>query len=299
MNKYIIGLDVGGTKIAAGAVDSHGKIVKTVTIPTEAGRGKKIILKNILAAASKVWLPGVSAIGVAMAGQCDFRQGIFLSGPNFPKNFRSINIRKFLSKEFRVSVSLDNDARAFALAESVFGAGRGYKNILGLTLGTGIGGGIIVDGKILRGKNNTAGEVGHMTLDSGSPFCCSCGRYGHFEALASGTALVNFYRKNANKNLNTFEIEKLALAGDKKAKLAMLWLGKNLAAGLASLAQIFDPEIIILGGGMSKVPSAVRTALREFKKAVIYKSLKKTKIVKAKLGREAGIIGAALLAKQK
>jgi glucokinase len=299
MQKYVIGLDVGGTKIAAGTVDNKGKIVKKITLPTETKRGKKIILKNIITAASKVWLPGVSAIGVGMAGQCDFKNGVFLSGPNFPKNFKNINIEKFLSREFQVPVHLDNDARIFTLAESVFGAGRGFKNIIGLTLGTGIGGGIMIDGKILRGKNNTAGEIGHTTIDVSSSFRCSCGRLGHFESLASGTALVNFYKKTAKKNLNAFEIEKAALTGDEKAEEAMLWLGKNLAAGLASLAQIFDPEIIILGGGISNVPAVILPALREFKKAVIYKSLKNTKIKRAKLGREAGIVGAALLAKNK
>ncbi len=299
MSKYIIGLDIGGTKIAAGTVDSSGKIVKKITIPTEAGRGKKIILKNILTAASKVWLPGVSAIGVAIAGQCDFRRGVFLFGPNFQKNFKNINIGKFLSKEFRVPVCLDNDARAFTLAESIYGAGRGYKNIVGLTLGTGIGGGIVINGNILRGKNNTAGEFGHMTIDAASPYRCSCGKAGHFEALASGTALVNFYKKLSGKNLDAIKIEKKLIAGDGRAKKAFSLLSKYLGLGLASLTQLLDPEIIVLGGGFSNAPGLLSATLREFKKAVIYKSLKKTKIIKAKLGRNAGIVGAALVARKK
>jgi glucokinase len=299
MQKYTIGLDVGGTKIAAGAVDSHGKIVKKTTIPTEAGRGKKIILKNILAAASKVWLPGVSAIGLAMAGQCDFRRGVFLSGPNFPKNFKNINIGKFLNKAFRVPVSLDNDARAFTLAEATFGAGRGYKNIIGLTLGTGIGGGIVINGKILRGKDNTAGEIGHMTIDAKSFYRCGCGRLGHFEALASGTALENFYKKLADEKLTGQEIAAKANSGDQKAKQALAALSRYLAIGLANLAQLLNPDIIIIGGGMSGVPALLPAALQQFKKAVIYNSLKNTKIVKAKLGRDAGIVGAALLAREK
>ena len=299
MQKYTIGLDVGGTKIAAGAVDSRGKIVKKITIPTEARRGKKIILKNILTAASKIWLPGVSAIGVAMAGQCDFKNDIFLSGPNFPKNFKNINIGKFLNKTFRVPVSLDNDARAFTLAEATFGAGRGKKDLVGLTLGTGIGGGIVINGKILRGKDNTAGEIGHMTIDAKSFYRCSCGRFGHFEALASGTALENFYKKLSGKTLNAIEIEKKFIAGDKNAKKAFSLLSKYLALGLANLAHLLDPEIIILGGGMSNAPDILPVALREFKKEVIYNSLGNTKIVKAKLGRDAGIVGAALLARKK
>jgi len=299
MNKYTIGLDIGGTKIAAGAVDSHGKIIKKITLPTEAHRGKKIILKNVLTAASKVWLPGTGAIGLAMAGQCDFKNGIFVSGPNFPKNFRNVNIGKFLKENFRVPVYLDNDARAFTLAESVYGAGRGFKNILGITLGTGIGGGIVIDGKILRGKNNTAGELGHMTLDASSFYRCGCGQFGHFEALASGTALENFYKKFSGKFFPGREIAKKILAKEKNAKQAVAQLGKFLGLGLANLAQLLNPDIIVVGGGASITPTLWPAALREFKKRVIYKSLQKTKIVKAKLGGDAGIIGATLLTKSK
>jgi len=297
MNKYIIGLDIGGTKIAAGAVDNRGKIVKKIILPTEARRGKKIILKNILTAASKVWLPDTKAIGLAMAGQCDFKNGIFVSGPNFPKNFRNVNIGKFLKENFRVPVYLDNDARAFTLAESVYGAGRGFKNVLGITLGTGIGGGIVIDGKILRGKNNTAGELGHMTLYASSPYRCSCGQFGHFEALASGTALENFYKKLSGKFLPGKEIAKKILAKGKNAKQAVAQLSKYLGLGLASLTQLLNPDIIVVGGGASITPTLWPAALREFKKRVIYKSLKNTKIVKAELGSDAGIIGATLLNK--
>lgn len=299
MNKYIIGLDVGGTKIAAGAVDSHGKVIKKITLPTETRRGKKIILKNILAAASKVWLPGVKDIGVAMAGQCDFRRGIFLSGPNFPKNFQNINLGKILKNNFHVPVYLDNDAHAFTLAEVTFGAGRGKKNVVGLTLGTGIGGGLIINGRLIRGKNNTAGELGHMTLDGGSPHRCSCGRYGHFEALSSGTALENFYKKLTNKFLAGPEIVVRAKSGDKKAKQALAMLSHYLATGLANLVQILDPDVVVVGGGLSNLPTLWPAALQEFKKGVIYKSLKNTKIIKAKLGDDAGIIGATLLTKSK
>lgn len=297
MQKYIIGLDVGGTKIAAGTVTLNGKIVKKITIPTEVSRGKKIILKNILMAASKVWLPGVRAIGVGMAGQCDFKNGIFISGPNFPKNFKNIGLTQILEKNFHVPASLDNDARAFTLVESVYGAGRYYKNAVGITLGTGIGGGVVIDGKIFRGKDNLAGEIGHMTLDASSPYRCGCGKFGHFEALASGNALENFYKKLTGKNLTGQEIVAKEKSGDKKAGQAITLLSRYLAAGLANLAQLLNPDIIILGGGISNISALWPPTLRQFKKDVIYKSLKNTKIVRARLGNNAGIIGATLLTK--
>lgn len=299
MNKYIIGLDVGGTKIAAGTVNGRGKIVKKIVIPTETRRGKKIILKNILTAASKVWLPGVKAIGLAMAGQCDRRRGVFLSGPNFPKNFKNIALTKILENNFHVPASLDNDARAFTLVEAIYGAGRRYKNVIGVTVGTGIGGGVIIGGHLMRGKNNLAGELGHMTLDAESSLRCSCGRFGHFEALASGTAMVNIYKKTTGKTLNTFEIEEKYKNGDKTAKKVFAMVSSYLALGLANLAQILNPDVIVIGGGLSKIPNLWPAALREFRKRVIYKSLKNTPIVKAKLGDDTGIIGATLLTNSK
>jgi glucokinase len=295
MQKYIIGLDVGGTKIAAGMVDSRGKVVKKIVIPTEANRGKKIILKNILAAVSKVWLPDAKAIGVGMAGQCDARRGIFVTGPNFPKNFKNIGVKQLLENKFHLPVSLDNDARCFTLAESNLGAGRLYKNIIGITLGTGIGGGIIIDGHLLRGKNNLAGEIGHMTIDAASSYRCSCGKFGHFEALSSSRAMQNFYKKITGKTLNAFQIEEKLLAGDKNAKKTFAMISKYLSLGLANLAQLLNPDVIIIGGGISNILSLWPATLRNFKKAVTYKSLKNTPIVKAKLGDNAGIIGAALL----
>ncbi len=295
MNKYIIGLDVGGTKIAAGAVDSRGKVVKRITLPTEARRGRKIILKNILTAASKVWLPGTSAIGLAMAGQCDTHRGIFLSGENFPKNFKNINLRKILEKNFHVPVYLDNDARAFTLAEATSGAGRGFKNVLGITFGTGIGGGIVMNGQLIRGKDNAAGELGHMTLNAASPYRCSCGNIGHFEALASCTAMINMYKKMTGRTFDTFEIEKRYKKGEPAAKKVFTMISNTLALGLANLTHLLNPDVIVFGGGLSRIPALWPPALREFKKRVIYKSLQKTKIVKAKLKNDAGIIGATLI----
>lgn len=292
---YLIGLDVGATKIAAGAVTVEGKIVKKLILPTETFKGKKIILKNILTAARKVWLPDTKALGIAMAGQCNFKTGVFLSGPNFPKNFKNIKIKKILEKEFDIPVSLDNDARCFTLAESIFGAGKKHNSVVGLTLGTGIGSGIIIDKKIYRGKNNTAGEVGHMVIDASSPVRCSCSKFGHFEALCSGKAIVNFYKRFTGKNKSPFEIEKLAKEGNKEAKKLNSILSKYLGLGLANIIHILNPEIIIVGGGLTKIKEIWQPALQEAKKQVIYKSLQDTKIVKTKLGDDAGILGAALL----
>lgn len=297
MAQYTIGLDIGGTKIAAGTVDQRGHIVKKINIPTEVRRGKKIILKNILTATSKVWLPEVKAIGVGMAGHCNFKTGIFVSGPNFPKNFQNINIKKFLQKNFCIPVVLDNDARCFTIAENKYGAGRGYKNVIGITFGTGIGSGIILNGQIIRGKNNTAGEIGHATLDASSPIRCSCGRFGHFEALASGAALGRRYEKLTGKFIDAIEFEKKYLKKDQAVQKIFIETTKYLCLGLSNLIYFFNPDIIVIGGGLSYFSALWKNTLHKLKKELIYKSLQKTKIVKTKLGSDAGIIGAALIAK--
>jgi glucokinase len=293
--KYFIGLDVGATKIAAGLVTRRGKIIKKEIFKTQVQKGKRIILKNIIRAAESVWSPKVSAVGIGMAGQCNFKTGIFLSGPNFPKNFKNIKIKKILENKFKVPASLDNDAHCFTLAESILGAGKNYNDIIGITIGTGIGGGILINKKIYRGKNNTAGEIGHITIDASSPFVCSCGRLGHFEALCSGRAMINFYKRLTGKTKTTFEIQKLAKGGDKEAQKVNSLLSKYLGLGLTNIIHIFNPEIIIIGGGLAKIKELWRPALRKIKRGVIYNSLKQTKILKSKLPEDAGILGAALL----
>lgn len=294
-----IGLDVGATKIAAGLVVKQGKILKKKILKTEVWKGKKVILTNINKAIESVWKPKVQAIGIGMAGQCETKTGTFLSGPNFPKNFRNIKIKKILESKFKVPVFLDNDARCFTLAESIFGVGKNYKNIIGITIGTGIGSGVIIDGKIYRGKNNTAGEIGHQTLDTSPPFRCSCGRRGHFEALVSGKAMINFYKHLTGKTKSTFEITKLAKRGDKTAQNVITLLSKYLTLGLANVIHIFNPEIIVLGGGLAQIEEIWQPALKNLKKELIYKSLRQTKIIKSKLKDKAGILGAALLCRFK
>ncbi len=295
MKKYVIGLDIGATKIAAGLLTESGKIIKKFILPTGAKKGKTTILENIIQAIKNVWHPWVKAVGIGMAGQCNFKTGVFLSGPNFPKNFKNIKIKKILEKKFGVPTSLDNDARCFTLAESVFGAGKGYSNVIGLTLGTGVGSGIIINKKIYRGKDNSSGEIGHMTIDASSPYICGCGNLGHFESLCSGKAMINFYKHLTGKTKNTFEIEKLAKKGEKEAKKVNILISKYLSIGLANIIHIFNPEIIIIGGGLAKIEEIWRPALQSVKKRLIYKSLKNTKIIIAKLGDNAGIFGAALL----
>ena len=202
----IIGIDVGGTKIRAGLVAPHGKVVKRVTIPTEAGKGSKTVLRNIVSVAERVWRNDVRGIGIGLAGIVDRKKGVFLQGQNLPRSFRNVPIGRLLEKRFKVPITVDNDVHCFTLAEATLGAGKRFSHVVGLMFGTGIGGGIVVDGRLFRGRDNAAGEFGHTVIDAGSPYACGCGRKGHFEAMASGTGMSNIYRRLTGKKIEPYEV---------------------------------------------------------------------------------------------
>jgi len=168
----------------------------------------------------------------------------------------------------------------------------------GITLGTGIGGGIVIDGRLLRGKDNAAGELGHMTLDLHSDAVCGCRNKGHFEALASGSAMARIYKLRTGKILTPLEVEYAAKAGDKHALGVMGEMRLGLATGLANIMQMLNPDVIVIGGGLRRVKMLWQPAIKEAKKRVIYPELRSTVIVKSELGSNAGVLGASLLTRE-
>lgn len=289
---YIIGLDIGATKIAAGLVWQN-QLPKITKIPTQSHLGKKIILENILKATNIFFHQKVKAIGIGIAGQIDYKKGILLSSPNMAANFKNVNLKKILEKKFKRPVFVENDANCFTLAESVLGAGRYYKNVVGITLGTGIGGGIVINKQIYHGRNGLAGELGHMTIVEDG-LTCSCGKNGHLEVYASARAMTYFYKKFTGKDLDTFQIEKLANRGEKNALRVFKIMSDMLGIGLANIINIINPDIIVIGGGLVRVKKIWQDALMKAKNEVVYPTLKNTPIVGSKLADNAPILGAAL-----
>lgn len=285
----IISLDVGGTKIHAGLVTPQGKILKRAKILTQASAGKAVILKNIETAIREVWHKDVRAVGVGLAGSVDHIRGMYLRGPNFPPSFRNIPIAQELKKRFRVPVFADNDVHCFTLGEAYLGAGKGLSLVVGITLGTGIGGGIVIDGRLYRGKGNTAGEVGHMIIEDGKDF----------EHLASGTAMSCMYEERAGTRVDALMVEQFATKGDLAAKEVIQTMRRALAIGSANLLHILNPDIIVVGGGISRVKALWPKLAQEIRSLVIYPALAKTPVVKARLGDDANLIGAALLTELK
>lgn len=262
---YIIGIDIGGSKINA-IVFNNGKVLKSVKISTPK-KSRAYFLEELEALVSKLILDigdkKVSGIGCGVAGALDLEKGIVLGATNI-KILNGFNIKNWLADKFNCDVKVDNDARCFTRGEYLFGAGRGHKNIVGVTLGTGIGGGIIVNGKMLYGANDSAGELGHVVIY-------------HSEDLEVLT--VKWMRKL------------------KFSKIAVKNFEKNLGVGFANIINILDPEVIIIGGGASGI---LKSSLPKVKKImnkfiISSKSQKNVKIIIGKLGENAGAIGAAAL----
>ncbi|MEA3493204.1 MAG: ROK family protein [Candidatus Margulisiibacteriota bacterium] len=287
----IIGIDLGGTKIAGVLATPSGKILMDVNIPTEAKKGKKTVINNIkkaidmLISSKKV---KIKAIGIGAPGPILYEKGIVVEAPNLP-GWKKVRLKEIFEKEYNVPVFVDNDANCAALAEAWFGAGKFAKHFLYMTVSTGIGGGIIINKKIYRGATGTAGEFGHMTINIDGPRC-GCGHYGHLEAHASGTAMKK------KVGMEAVSVELAARQGDKKALKAIEETAHYLAIGIANLVNIFNPEMVVIGGGLSNMRELLfKPVRRDFKKYALTLPAKSVKIVKAKLGNQAGVLGAAAL----
>ncbi len=282
-NKYIVGIDIGGTKINT-VLFKDGKVLKNIKIKTPQKSQKEFLNKLEILINEIIIKPAgkkeLSGIGCGVAGVLDLKKGIILNAPNI-KILNNFNIKNWLCEKFNCEIKIDNDARSFTRAEYLFGAGRGYKNIVGITLGTGIGGGIIMNGEIVYGSNGLAGEVGHMTLNLKEDF----------ENLSGVKGLR---RLGYASSLKAYQ---LAESGDKKAKRAFEEFSRHLGIGLANIINILDPEAIIIGGGLSGAYKFFLPATKKIITKFIFSpgSRKNIKIFIGKLNGNAGAIGAAAL----
>ncbi|OGC41434.1 hypothetical protein A2548_08175 [candidate division WOR-1 bacterium RIFOXYD2_FULL_41_8] len=289
--EMVVGIDLGGTKIAGVLTSPSGKILMDVNIPTEAKKGKKQVIHNIKKA---IHMPMQSrkvklkAIGIGAPGPILFEKGIVIDAPNLP-GWNKVHLKEILEKEFKTDVFVDNDANCAALAEAWFGAGKEAHNFIYMTVSTGIGGGIIIDKKLYHGAIGSAGEFGHVIIDPNGAKC-GCGNTGCLEAMASGTALKNLL------GMDALSAELAARQGDKKAQAAIAEIAHYLAIGIGNLVNIFNPEMVVIGGGLSNMRELLFNPIRqEFKNYALKLPARSVKIVKAKLGTKAGMLGAAAL----
>jgi glucokinase len=312
---YRIGIDLGGTNIAFGLVAEDGTLVKKDSVPTDrnaTAEGLTELMAETTLKFIDAWgirRSDVLSIGIGCPGACDNDAGMLILTVNLP--FRNTNIRAIFAKFTDIPVYLGNDANCAALGEALFGGGKGADTCLAVTLGTGVGGGIIIDGKIYTGFNGVAGEMGHMVIRKGG-VKCSCGRKGCFEAYASATAVIRETKAAALKHPESL-INKLCggdpdkidaktafdamRAGDKTGTAIVKAYIKDLGEGIINYINIFQPEVILIGGGVSKEGEGLLKPLRRYVYRYSYgaKMLPRTRIEKAQLGNDAGLIGAAML----
>lgn len=311
-----IGVDLGGTNIAVGLVDEEGKILLKGSTPTLLERGPEPIIQDMGKLALELLEKGgytiddVASIGVGVPGVTNPETGVI----SFCTNLRwhNVPLTEILSKIIDKPIYIENDATVAALAESVAGVSKGLKNSIFLTLGTGVGGGIIIDGKIYAGTHHVGSELGHMTINV-EGIRCTCGNVGCWEQYSSATALIRMGREAAEANpdcliaklvggdLSKIEAKTVIDAAREKDPVVEKVYAKYiyyLAMGIVALINAFDPELFALGGGVSKAGDFLLEPLREeVKKYIFYKDLPYARIELAALGNDAGIIGAAMLGK--
>ena len=312
---YRLGIDLGGTNIAVGLVNEKFELIKKMSTPTLAQRAPEAILDDMAAVCKKLLAEcGVSAcdvesVGIASPGIANTKTGIIEYANNLP--FNNLPIAKMLGERLGVNnIKVANDANAAALGEAVAGSAKGSESSVMITLGTGVGGGVIIDGKLLSGFNFAGGELGHIVIEAdGVP--CSCGRYGCWEAYSSATALVRMTNEKIEECRASGRYTKMAeasrvsgrtacdcmRAGDEAAKEVYDKYIHYLAIGLGNVINIFQPEIITLGGGISgEGQSLIDSLLPEVAKEHYGTGLVKDSEIRiATLGNDAGIIGAAAL----
>lgn len=288
-----MGVDIGGTNIRLGIVDDKGKILYRKRFPTLKEQGKDEVITRLLKAIADVKKNSkypIRRIGIGCPGPLDSRKGIVLSPPNLP-GWNKVPLKNIVQKRFNLPVVLENDANCFALGEKWRGAAKGCKDMVCLTLGTGIGGAIILNGALYTGKDGFGGELGHMSINFDGPKC-GCGKRGCLEAYASATALVKRYK--GKQNVTSEEIYKLALRGDRRAKKVLKETALYLGVAISNFVNAFNPEIVVLGGGLAKAGDSIFPEIRRIVRKISLKPLlRNLKIVPAKLSEDAGIIGAA------
>jgi glucokinase len=312
----ILGIDLGGTKILTSVVDPQGKMLSRDHSVTPAAKGPEGVIEAIVASAHRaiegasITKDRVSGIGVGAPGLNDPGSGVLFTSPNLP-GWEDVPLRDIIQERLGKRTFLINDGNAAALGEGYFGAAKGVAHFVYVTISTGIGGGIVIDGKIYNGFKGMAGEIGHMTISDEGPLC-KCGNQGCWEALASGTALAKETRRRIDlgehttilglaegkiENVTAQIVHSAAEQGDPLASELILRTAHYFGVGLANLVNILNPEMIVIGGGLSNMGDRLlKPAYEVVEKRAFQRAYRTVRFVRAALGRNSGVLGAAAFA---
>ncbi|WP_448385034.1 ROK family protein [Fervidobacterium sp.] len=307
---YVVGIDLGGTFFKVGLVDAKdGKIIRKIERETKVHEGRAKVVERMAQAVLEI-TEGFqyTGVGVGSPGSIDHDKGIVRFSPNFP-DWVDFELGGELSSLLNKPVFVENDANAFVLGEKWFGAGKGHEHIVALTLGTGVGGGVISHGVLITGKDGIGTELGHVIVEPNGPLC-GCGNYGCLEAIASATAIKRMAIEGQKKfpESEIFKAEEIsakvvfdaARNGDLLGQTIVNRVVNALAIGVANFIHIFNPSIVVIGGGVSRAGDILFTPLREKVKHLVMPSFKGTyEIVQSPLVEDAGILGAASIVLQR
>lgn len=314
-NQIVLAVDIGGTKVAAGCVDSRGRILTEYRSPMSAHHrpqdGLKSVFEAIAGLQEKIPSAKPACIGISVPGWVDPKHGVLIGAVNIPcwKNYPLV---RAICKRYRIPALISNDANAAALAETIWGAGKGYRNIFYVTLGTGVGTGFVSDGKIYTGWSGGAGEGGHVTIDFRGPLC-ACGKRGCIEVYASGTGIARAAREQlAARPYSTSRILGLAVGrldnvsaeivseaaqkGDTLACRILEQAADHLAIWMGTVIDMIEPEVFIFGGGVGRLMMSYRARIRnQLQKWAIAPRRGEVAIVEARFGAQSALAGAAAL----
>ncbi len=315
----ILGIDLGGTKILTAVINPRGEILSRDRSVTPAQEGPQAVVKSILESTNRaleqahIAASGLTAVGLGAPGLSNPDTGILYTSPHLPK-LKDVPLRDIIQKELGIKTFLINDANAAAIGELHYGAGKGVSHFIYITVSTGIGGGIIIDGRIYTGSSGLAGEVGHMVIDDNGPQC-TCGNKGCWETLASGNALAREARHRINQGavtsilefvdgdiekVNAEAIHEAAKAGDRLANELIAQTAYYLGVGLTNLINIFNPEVIVIGGGLSNIGDMLlKPAYAEARRRAFKQTYQGVRFARAELGSDSGVLGAAAYALEK
>jgi glucokinase len=291
----VIGVDVGGTKIRAAVVSPDGSLEHRLERATDVS-SEDTLLRELDAAVEELRAGGreIAALGFGLPSRIDQRAGRAIASVNIPLD--EVDFRDRMRERHGLPVAIDNDGNAAAMAEWRSGAAQGTQNVVMLTLGTGVGGGLILDGKPFRGATGSGAELGHVVLELDGP-PCGCGGRGHLESFAAGPAADRVARELYGEGADAHELVRRGEAGEKEAVAALSRIGRYLGAAIASFVNVFEPECVVIGGGFGEAGELLLGPAREVvARDGLAPGRDTAAIVEARLGTDAGVIGAGLIA---
>ncbi len=312
---WTVGVDFGGTNIKVGLVTTRGRTLASTVLSTRAHRTPRAFVEGVagaieqLAARTRQLRRRLVGVGVGAPGLIDASRGVIHRLVNVPGGWRGVPLRRMLRERLRCRCAVDNDANVVALGEWRFGAGRGTRQSVYVTLGTGVGGGLVIDGRLIRGHTGAAGEIGHMSLARNGPRC-ACGSRGCLEAFVGTAAILRKARRalrqrdgvlgrivrDSGGHVTPELISRAARAGDRAARRIWEELGADLGVGLANVVNLLSPERIVIGGGVSKAwPWFAPSLMASLQAQAFRVPARAVRVVRAQLGDVAGVVGGAVL----